>query len=178
MALLEGLPVALIHQRDWIVTARAEVIRAECLARASKRRVRTMSDGVVPKSLRRDAWLFGQVLIRRCDLIVDSIEQHRDLSAKMRGNILMVGYRCGICRMIMCSTTSVSSSVVPTDPARLKSLSNAEHRPLTTGWKHEAEPDTVLIMAGGASVNFGVFVIEDRGAKVLKASNSRSNFTG
>ena len=72
MALLEGLPVALIHQRDWIVTACDEVIRAECLARASKRRVRTMSDGVVPKSLRRDAWLFGQVLIRRCYLIVDS----------------------------------------------------------------------------------------------------------
>ncbi len=50
-----------------------------------------MSDRVVPKSFRRHARLFGQVLIRCRYLIVDSIEQRRDRSAKMRDNDLDVG---------------------------------------------------------------------------------------
>src|ERR1700730_9907 len=91
VAVLEGLSVALIHQRNWIVTARDQMIRAECLARASQRRIRTMSYRIVPKSFRRHARLFGQVLIRRRYLIVDSIEQRRDRSTKMRHNDLDLG---------------------------------------------------------------------------------------
>src|SRR5690349_16236049 len=90
MAVLEGLSVALIHQRNRIVAARDQVTRTESLARASKRKERAMSYGVVPKSFRRHARLFGQVRIRRRHLIVDSIEQCRDRSAKMRDNDLDV----------------------------------------------------------------------------------------
>src|SRR5260370_38469817 len=91
VAVLEGLSVALIHQRNRIITARDQMIRAKCLARASQRRMRTMSDRVVPKSFRRHARLFGQVLIRCRYLIVDSLAQRRDRSAKLRANDLDVG---------------------------------------------------------------------------------------
>src|SRR5215467_13314552 len=49
-----------------------------------------MSNGVVQKASRGDAGLFGQILVRRRYLIVDSIEQHWDQSAKMRDNDLDV----------------------------------------------------------------------------------------
>jgi len=63
VALLQRLPVALVHQRNRIVAARDQVIGAECLAGTSKRKERAMSYGVVPKSLRGDARFFGQVLV-------------------------------------------------------------------------------------------------------------------
>src|SRR5260370_35707503 len=91
VAVLKGLSVALIHQRNWIVAARDQMLRTERLARASQRRMRTMSDRVVPKSFRRHARLFGQVLIRCGYLIADSIEQRRYQPAKLRDNALDVG---------------------------------------------------------------------------------------
>src|SRR5260370_37232894 len=78
VAVLEGLSVALIHQRNWIVAARDQMLPTERLARASQRRMRTMSDRAVPKSFRRHARLFRQVPIRCRYLVFDSLEQLPD----------------------------------------------------------------------------------------------------
>src|SRR5712691_8503128 len=83
----EGALVRLVGQQHREVTAGQDVLGAERLPGARQRRVRAVANGVVVEAPRGDAGRLRQVPLAHRELIVETLQEHRDEAAEVRNNV-------------------------------------------------------------------------------------------